>query len=109
MKIIFIVYIFISTFSWKSILSYRRLKDINNMDGIPQGFSKNKQINFHELRSNANKDKEKAYTYEISEWIIMINPRNAKTHTGKIRSIEIYSMTYPYEQLEVFKEKLKGP
>ncbi|CAA9990940.1 conserved Plasmodium protein, unknown function [Plasmodium knowlesi strain H] len=100
------IYVLAAMLFINSIFAYRRLKDINNLQILSQGFKDIKPTNFHQIRSRAKSAAPDQMNIDISDWTIYITHKTPYYNTEKIKSILIYSMTYPFKELEEFKEYL---
>ncbi|KJP86428.1 hypothetical protein AK88_03890 [Plasmodium fragile] len=100
------IYAFAALLFINSIFAYRRLKDINNLHILSQSFKDIKPTNFHQIRSRAKSGAPDQMSIDIGDWTIYITHKTPYYNTEKIKSILIYSMTYPFKELEEFKEYL---
>ncbi|GAW83530.1 hypothetical protein, conserved [Plasmodium gonderi] len=106
MRARFFIYVLMTALSINSMFAYRRLKDINNLKILSQGFKAIKPTNFHQIRSRAKDSMQNELNVDIGDWTIYISPKTPYYNTEKIKAILIYSMTYPFKELEEFKEYL---
>lgn len=73
---------------------------------MSQGFKEIKPTNFHQIRSRAKAAAPDQLSIDIGDWTIYITHKTPYYNTEKIKTILIYSMTYPFKELEEFKEYL---
>ncbi|GAB68985.1 hypothetical protein PCYB_144130 [Plasmodium cynomolgi strain B] len=106
MRIRSYIYALATALCINSIFAYRRLKDINNLHILSQGFNEIKPTNFHQIRSRAKSAAPDQLNIDIGDWTIYITHKTPYYNTEKIKTILIYSMTYPFKELEEFKEYL---
>ncbi|EDL47519.1 hypothetical protein, conserved [Plasmodium vivax] len=106
MRVRSFIYALAAALCINSIFAYRRLKDINNLQILSQGFKAIKPTNFHQIRSRAKASAPDQLNIDIGDWTIYITHKTPYYNTEKIKTILIYSMTYPFKELEEFKEYL---
>ncbi|CRG97717.1 conserved Plasmodium protein, unknown function [Plasmodium gallinaceum] len=90
------------------VFSYKKIKSVKNLNGSTQSFREIRHTNFHELGTKdvVEEDHEKL-TVDVKDGIIYITSKMPLNEQNKIRSMAIYTMSYPKEQLDKLKEFLK--
>ncbi|SBT48466.1 conserved Plasmodium protein, unknown function [Plasmodium ovale wallikeri] len=106
MKIRLLVLTLMTVLSLSFAFSYRRIQNSNNLEGLQQCFRPVKQSNFHELRSRITATGTDPLNVEVGDWTIHITHKSPYYNKEKIKSILIYSMTFPFKELEEFKDYL---
>ncbi|SCP03438.1 conserved Plasmodium protein, unknown function [Plasmodium malariae] len=106
MRVNFFIFIFITLLTYNPIFSYRRLTDLNSLKSIPQSLKPIKPTRFQQRRAHIEVTTAEKMKVDIGDWLINITYKIPSNNTEKIKSIDIYSMTFPNTELEEFKEYL---
>ncbi|VTZ71003.1 conserved Plasmodium protein, unknown function [Plasmodium chabaudi chabaudi] len=106
MRIRFIIFISILLLCVKRVFSIKGLQKLHKINGIQKVLNPSNQTSFHELHSRSKSDQNSNLNISVGDWSINIAYKDPNSNTEKIKGLLIYSMTFPYTELEEFKEYL---
>ncbi|KEG04119.1 conserved Plasmodium protein, unknown function [Plasmodium vinckei vinckei] len=106
MRIRFIIFISILLLCVKRAFSIKGLQKLNEINGIQKVLKPSNQTSFHEMQSRSKSDQNNNLNVNVGDWTIHIAYKNPKSNKEKIKNFLIYSMTFPYAELDEFKEYL---
>ncbi|CAD2113661.1 conserved Plasmodium protein, unknown function [Plasmodium vinckei] len=106
MRIRFIIFITILLLCVKRAFSIKGLQKLNQINGIQKVLKPSNQTSFHELQSRSKSAQDNNLNINVGDWTIIITHKDQKNNPEKIKSLLIYSMTFPYTELDEFKEYL---
>ncbi|CAD2104723.1 conserved Plasmodium protein, unknown function [Plasmodium vinckei brucechwatti] len=106
MRIRFIIFISILLLCVKRAFSIKGLQKLNQINGIQKVLKPSNQTSFHELQSRSKSAENSNLNINVGDWTINITYKDQNSNTEKIKNFLIYSMTFPYAELDEFKEYL---
>ncbi|CDU20676.1 hypothetical protein YYC_01471 [Plasmodium yoelii 17X] len=106
MRIRFIILISILLLCVKRVFSFKGIQKLKKINGIQKVLKPSNQMSFHELRSRSRNAQNNNLNISVGDWSINITYKDPSNNPEKIKSLLIYSMTFPYTELDEFKEYL---